>query len=250
MISGQMPIPLSINAGAGAGTLDAPQAQFRAAGVLAYELARFLESAIVFCEIAPGARLTEEDVSARYGISRSPVREAFRLLAADGLVVLSARRGIRVTPVSRRDLAEVQACRIELEGLAASEAALHAGAADLAELRAIVERMAAALEAGDVRRYFSHNVAFTTRIHVASGNLTLMRLLDGVGKQALRYRYIAYQKVPELMRVSLPGNRRILTAIRAHEAARARAITAHLIRNSWTAIEPHIPTDDAGGAPR
>ncbi|MFN0163103.1 MAG: GntR family transcriptional regulator [Burkholderiales bacterium] len=212
--------------------------------MLASELARFLQSEIVFCEIAPGARLTEEDISARYGLSRSPVREAFRLLAADGLVVLSARRGIRVTPVGRRDLAEVQGCRIELEGLAAYQAAMHAGAADLAELQAIVENMAQALAGGDVRGYFTQNVAFTTRIHVASGNLTLMRLLDGIGKQALRYRYIAYQKVPELMRVSLPGNRRILAAIRAHDAPRARDITATLIRNSWAAIEPHIPADD------
>ncbi len=231
-------------------TAVVPASRFRPSGVLAEELARFLESEIIFCEIAPGARLTEEDISARHGLSRSPVREAFRLLAADGLVVLSARRGIRVTPVSRRDLAEVQGCRIELEGLAASQAAAHAGAADLAELRAIVEQMAAALAAGDVRAYFGRNVAFTTRIHVASGNLTLMRLLNGIGKQALRYRYIAYQKVPDLMRVSLTGNRRILAAIRAHEAARAREITANLIRNSWAAIEPHIPADDAAPAPQ
>ncbi len=231
-------------------TAVVPASRFRPSGVLAEELARFLESEIIFCEIAPGARLTEEDISARHGLSRSPVREAFRLLAADGLVVLSARRGIRVTPVSRRDLAEVQGCRIELEGLAASQAAAHAGAADLAELRAIVEQMAAALAAGDVRAYFGRNVAFTTRIHVASGNLTLMRLLNGIGKQALRYRYIAYQKVPDLMRVSLTGNRRILAAIRAREAARAREITANLIRNSWTAIEPHIAADDAAAAPQ
>ena len=102
-----------------------PAARFRPSGVLAEELARYIESEIIFCEIAPGTRLTEEDISARYGLSRSPVREAFRLLAADGLVVLSARRGIRVTPVSRRDLAEVQGCRIELEGLAAAQAAAH-----------------------------------------------------------------------------------------------------------------------------
>ena len=227
-----------------------PAAKFRPSGVLAEELARYIESEIIFCEIAPDTRLTEEDISARYGLSRSPVREAFRLLAADGLVVLSARRGIRVTPVSRRDLAEVQGCRIELEGLAAAQAAAHAGAADLAELRAIVEQLAAALDAGDVRAYFNRNVAFTTRIHIASGTLTLMRLLNGIGKQALRYRYIAYQKVPELMRVSLPGNRRILAAIRAREAGRAREITANLIRNSWAAIEPLIAADDAGPEPK
>lgn len=219
--------------------------KFAPSGVLAAELAKFLEAEIVFCELVPGARLTEEDISARTGISRSPVREAFRLLAGDGLVVLSARRGIRVAPISRRDLAEVQTCRIELEGLAAAEAALNATQDDLAALRAIVERMAVALAARDVRGYFEQNVAFTTRIYLASNNLTLMRLLNGIGKQALRYRYIAYQKVPELMRVSLPGNRKILAAVRARDPARARKITAALIRNSWKSIAPHVPADDA-----
>lgn len=219
--------------------LPAP-VKFQPSGVLAQELARFLESEIVFCELAPGARLPEEEISARYGISRSPVREALRLLAADGLVVLSARRGIRVAPISRRDLGEVQTCRIELEGLAAAEAALSASTEDIAALREILERMAAALEANDVRDYFNRNVAFTARIHLASSNLTLMRLLNGIGKQALRYRFIAYQKVPELMRVSLPGNRRILAAVRARDPVRAREITAELIRNSWKSIERYF----------
>jgi len=222
---------------------------FRPSGVLAQELARFLESAIVFCDLAPGERLTEEDVSARYGISRSPVREAFRLLAADGLVILSARRGIRVAPVSRRDLAEVQGCRVELEGLAAAQAAERAEAADLRALKDVLDRMEAALAAEDVREYFSQNVAFTARVHQATGNVTLRRLLDGIGKQALRYRYIAYQKLPELMRVSLPGNRRILAAIRAREPERARDITATLIRNAWKAIEPLVPAEPAEGGP-
>ena len=144
-------------------------ATFEPSGVLAQELAKFLESAIAYCEIAPGTRLTEEDVSVRYHVSRSPVREAFRLLASDGLVMLSARRGIRVTPVNRRDLAEVQVCRIELEGLAAAQAALQASAADLAELRAIVERMAGALEAQDARGYFEQNVAFSSKINSQVG---------------------------------------------------------------------------------
>jgi DNA-binding GntR family transcriptional regulator len=231
-----------------AASVTAAPASFRATGSLAQELARFLEEQIVFCELAPGARLTEDDVCTRSGISRSPVREAFRLLAADGLVVHSARRGIRVSPVSRRDLAEVQACRIELEGLAAAEAARNASAPDRDALRAVLARMAAARDARDARTYFRENVAFTTLIHAASRNRTLQRLLNGIGRQALRYRYIAYQEVPALMDVSLPGNRRILTAIRDRDAARARELTATLIRGSWEAIAPHIPEDEGDAA--
>ena len=85
-------------------------------------LRRQLEEEIVFGRLEPLARLTEEEVAARYGVSRSPVREALRLLEGDGLVHRAARRGIWVAPLSLRDFDEIYACRIPLEGLAAAGA--------------------------------------------------------------------------------------------------------------------------------
>lgn len=213
---------------------------FRVPEVIASNIAQHLEREIIFCDVKPGARLTEEEVSLRLGISRSPVREAFRLLEGDGLLIRTQRRGVRVAPVSRADLDEVQMCRVELEGLAAAEAALHVAEADIAQLRNVLASLEGSLKRNDVRAYFSNNVAFTTRIHLASANRTLTRILNGIGKQALRYRYIAYAHVPELMKVSLPGNRRILAAIQAHDPVAARKLTEQLIRGSWKAISPYI----------
>ena len=213
---------------------------FRVPEVIASNIAQHLEREIIFCDVKPGARLTEEEVSLRLGISRSPVREAFRLLEGDGLLIRTQRRGVRVAPVSRADLDEVQMCRVELEGLAAAEAALHVAEADIAQLRNVLASLEGSLKRNDVRAYFSNNVAFTTQIHHASANRTLMRILNGIGKQALRYRYIAYAHVPELMKVSLPGNRRILAAIQAHDPVAARKLTEQLIRGSWKAISPYI----------
>ncbi len=87
------------------------------------EIARILSDRIVFLATGAGLRIHEEEVGAAFGVSRSPVREVFRMLEADGLVVRAARKGVSVAPMSRRDLDEVYACRVGLEGVAAAEAA-------------------------------------------------------------------------------------------------------------------------------
>ena len=70
-------------------------------------LARVLEQDIIFGRLEPSVRLTEETLAEAYGVSRSPVREALRLLERDGLVVREARKGIWVAPLSVKDLDEV-----------------------------------------------------------------------------------------------------------------------------------------------
>ena len=204
--------------------------------VLAKELARALEDEIIFGQLAPAARLTEEEVAERSGISRSPVREALRLLERDGLVVREARRGIWVAPIGRADLDQVYSCRVALEGLAAEQAASSRRPAHVTALRQAFAAMEQAHRAGDVREYFRGNVAFTDAIHAAANNDTLRRLLSGIDKQAQRYRYLAYSRAPDMMKLSLTGNREILGAVALGDPAKARAITERLIRRSWDAI--------------
>jgi GntR family transcriptional regulator, rspAB operon transcriptional repressor len=213
------------------------------ARVMPHLLAEALESAIVFGELAPGGRIIEEEIAARYDVSRSPVRDALRRLEADGLVVRAEHRGARVTPVSRRDLDEVYLCRIELEGLAAAEAAKHWQPPADTRFTEQLATMRAAFDANDIKRYFVANVGFTDAVHRASGNVTLERLLKSIGKQALRYRYLAYQAAPELMGASIEGNREIVDLVIARRGADARRITAKLIERSWQTIRRFIPDE-------
>jgi DNA-binding GntR family transcriptional regulator len=206
-------------------------------------LAEALEAAIVFGELAPGGRIIEEDIAARYDVSRSPVRDALRRLEADGLVIRSDHRGARVTPISRADLDEVYLCRIDLEGLAAQQAAKHWQPPVDAEFAQQLTAMRTAFKATDIRSYFIANVGFTDAVHRASGNVTLQRLLKSISKQALRYRYLAYQSSPSLMSMSVEGNREIVDLILARKGAQARRITAQLIERSWKAIRDVIPDE-------
>ena len=141
--------------------------------VLGQELVRALEEEIVSGRLAPETRLVEEEVAQRFGISRSPVREALRRLEQDGLVLREARRGIWVAPISRADLDEVYSCRVALEGLAAEQAALNRTDSHVNALRTAFGAMDRAHEAGDVIGYFRGNLAFTDATHDAAGNATL-----------------------------------------------------------------------------
>src|SRR3954452_5022157 len=89
-----------------------------AEGTKADELALELEQAIVRGELAPGQVLRQEELSERYGVSRTPVREALRRLAALGLVSFEPNRGVRVRTLSRDELREAFLVRAELESLA------------------------------------------------------------------------------------------------------------------------------------
>jgi DNA-binding GntR family transcriptional regulator len=223
---------------------------FRLPDLIAKDLARVLSDEIILGRLAPDTRLVEEEVAKRYGVSRSPVREALWLLVQDGLAVRSARRGLWVTPIGRADLDEVYSCRLALEGLAAEQAARVRTPSQIETLREAFAALERAHGEGDATAYFRANLQFTDAIHGMAQNATLRRLLNGIGKQALRYRYLAYSRAPQLMKLSLAGSRDILNAIVKGEPERAREITERLIRGSWQAIGHAIDEETAEAAER
>lgn len=206
------------------------------------QVANLLAQDIIFGRIAPDARVVEEEIAARFGVSRSPVRESIRLLERDGLVRRFERRGARVSPLTRQDLDEVYVCRLGLERIAAVEAAVRRTPDDLRRLGEALERLRSALgRAGEVEAYSEANLAYTAAIHVASANATLARLLEGLVKQSLRYRVFAYRSFPELMETSLQRRIDIVAAIEAGDAEAAWFWTEDLLRATWQAVRPCLP---------
>lgn len=204
--------------------------------VIATEMARILADRIVFLELAPGARIHEEEVGANFGVSRSPVREVFRMLEADGLVVRTARKGVSVTPMSRRDLDEVYACRVGLEGVAAAAAARHLDKRARKTIEGPLSRMNKAFKEKDVPTFFKYNVAFTRAIHAASQNQTLIRVVAGIEKQAMRYRYLAHLQSYEMLSMSLEGHTGVADAVLAGDTNVAQRRAEQLIRRSHGVI--------------
>src|SRR5437868_15224398 len=110
------------------------------AGTKADDIALAIEEAIVAGELPPGSVLRQEQLSERYDVSRTPVREALRRLAALGLVSFVPNRGVRVRTISHEELHEAFMVRAELEGLATEVAASRFTPEDLEELDAAERR--------------------------------------------------------------------------------------------------------------
>lgn len=228
--------------------MAAPRTSFKVPTSIGPEVARAFSDCIVFLKWEPGQRLIEENLCAEFGISRSPVREAFHILEADGLIVRTARRGVRVTPMSQQDLAEVYKCRAVLAGLAASDAAKVADDATLAQLKVVWTKLESAMTAGKVMTFFNHNVAFIRGLYEASGNATLLRVITGLEKQALRYRYFAHRHSHEMLEISLKTQRDVLEALLARKPALAQKRATTMMNETQAVISRALAASDLSGS--
>lgn len=132
------------------------------------EVAELLRQRIFRRELEPGSWIDEVKLAQEYGISRTPLREALKVLAAEGLVTIKVRRGAYVTEVSERDLAEVYHLLALLESDAAAVVAERASEAELKELQGLHAELAASLT--DRERFFVLNERFHMRLLEIAGN--------------------------------------------------------------------------------
>lgn len=209
------------------------RATYNLSAGIADNLASVLEEEIVTLGLEPEARLTEEDIAERYGVSRSPVRDALRTLEREGLVVRQARKGIWVAPMSLKDFDEVYMCRVALEALASEAAARSANTALKGELFTVLDEMRQAREEGSARAFFAADVRGSAMIYELAENPTLRRLLQGLEKQALRYRFYLYKVAPDLVRLSFDETAEIMAAIREGRAEDAKRLSSDLIEQIW-----------------
>ena len=121
---------------------------------------RELERRIVSGEIAVGAKLNEVDIANALGVSRGPVREAFRALDQAGLVRVEKNRGVFVRQLSLEEANEIYEVRAALEGLIGRLAAQRIDADELDQLRAVVKKMAALDKSRKAEAYFALNLEF------------------------------------------------------------------------------------------
>lgn len=185
-----------------------------------------LKAMIVRGRIAPGLRLTENDIAARMAVSRTPAREALRRLRADGLLVVRGagrRTEFAVAPLTRDDLVEVYEAMAALEGMAARRVErLSAG-----DRRALAGRMRAAevefeaaarADPGAHDRMFELHNAFHRELVDAAAGQRLRELLEVVGPQADRYEWMYAPMVGPDHAPTFAEHRAILDAVRSGTA--------------------------------
>ncbi|MBX3604002.1 MAG: GntR family transcriptional regulator [Piscinibacter sp.] len=158
--------------------------------VLHQEVAVRLRQRIVEGHLAPGSKLNERTLCELLQVSRTPLREAIKMLAAEGLVELLPNRGAVVAQMSEQDVADTFEVIAGLEGQSGELAAQRIGAAELAEIRALHYEMLAAYTRRDLPTYYRLNAQIHTLINAAARNPVLTQTWRTVNArlQALRFR--------------------------------------------------------------
>lgn len=155
------------------------------------EVVERLRDLIIAGELTPGERLPERALSERFGISRTPLREAMKVVASEGLLKLLPNRGALVPPLTVRELEEAFEVMESLEATAGELAARRIDEATLAEIRRLHERMVLHYRAGELQAYFKANQQIHWAIVRAARNEVLAEVYRRLSGRVLRARYAA-----------------------------------------------------------
>jgi len=200
------------------------------------EVAEQLRQRIFRRELEPGSWIDELKIAEEFGISRTPLREALKVLAAEGLVTMKVRRGAYVTEVSERDLADVYHLLALLESDAVAVVAERASEAQVAELKALHAELEAAARPGKVDRehFFAVNERFHMRVLAIADNRWRDQMVADLRKVMKLNRHNSLLKVGRIAE-SLAEHRAVMAAIEARDPALAMARMQAHFRNGLEA---------------
>jgi DNA-binding GntR family transcriptional regulator len=189
------------------------------------EVAELLRQRIFNRELVPGSWIDELKLAEEYGISRTPLREALKVLATEGLVTMKVRRGAYVTEVSEQDLADVYHLLALLESDAAGVVAAQASEVQLKELQGLHQKLEQA--AGNPTRFFELNEAFHMRLLEIANNRWRDQMVTDLRKVMKLNRHNSLLKSGRIQE-SLREHAAIVQALHARDAdAAARCMREH-----------------------
>jgi DNA-binding GntR family transcriptional regulator len=192
------------------------------------DVADKLREQIFSKKLLPGSWLDEQSLADQFGISRTPMREAIKVLASEGLVTIKMRRGAYVTEVFRSDLEQIFTILSLLEGQAAKEAATKATEAQLNLLDHLHHRLETAAADRDIEQFFEINVKFHELLQAIAGNRWMNGVITDLRKVLKLHRRDSLTSTGRLQN-SLLEHREILRALlKRDEAAAKRAMQKHL----------------------
>lgn len=205
---------------------------------------------IVHGRLLPGEALDEASLAARFGVSRTPLREAFRQLEAIGLAKARPHQGLVVTTKSEQELDEMFAVTRELEGLCARWSAIAMTPAERRNLLALQEESERLVSAGDLDAYVAFNDRFHEAIYQGSHNAFLEELTLGVRQRCAPYRHAQFETLGRLVK-SHREHDAVVNAIQRGDADEAaREMRAHITVVRTAVDEVATEAAPAGEGPR
>lgn len=209
------------------------------------EVANRLRRRIYQHQLEPGAAIDEKQLCEELGISRTPLREALKVLNAEGLVELVPRRGCFVKTIDIKELDKLFPVMAVLEGLCAREAVKQASAEDLAELEAVHQRLEAFAVGHDIDGYYEENFRFHEAVQTMSRNPWLQRVVADL-RRIMRLARHEQLLLPGRLQDSLNEHRSIMEAFRDRDPALAdRCMQEHLTQQCIALERLHCDQEKA-----
>jgi len=182
-----------------------------------------IRDAILKGALKPGEKVAEPELAERFGISRTPIREAFRQLESEGYLTVIPRKGAVVAALSEKDVDEFYAIKSILEGYAAELAATRLSQKEIEKLQAINEKLRNLAAEGDVKNFYRAHNEFHDLFIKAAGNQKLAELIQQLGMKFLRLR-MASLSAPGRMNISVAEHERLIEAFKMQDGHLAESL--------------------------
>jgi DNA-binding GntR family transcriptional regulator len=200
------------------------------------QIADALREMIMIGDLKHGDKINENDLCASMEISKTPLREALRVLSAENLISLVPNRGAFVTKPSTAEIKEMFAVMSVLEGVCARAAAAKMTAADFSQLEELHAELEEHFKCRNQKEYIRINNRYHSFIQELAGNRTLNQIVKGLRKKILLYRFQSLN-LPGRFEDSIKEHRELLTAFRNRDAQKAEKIMKSHLHKQSQAIE-------------
>jgi len=194
------------------------------------ELRLRLSDDIVRGQLAPGAALDETELARRFSVSRTPVREAIKMLAASGLVEVRAHRAAVVARPTHEHLIGMFEVMAELESLCAGYAADRMRGAERRALEEAHEKLRVLIQRGDPQRYYEVNEAFHATIYAGAHNSYLAELTLATRGRVQPFRRAQFRNLGRLAKSHAEHDRVVQAILRGERVLAAQNMYAHIIK--------------------
>lgn len=209
------------------------------------ELLDRLRQMIVDGDLLPGDKVPEKDLCERFGVSRTPLREALKVLASEGLVTLTPNRGAMISELTMDDLEEAFPVMGALEALSGELACANITDKELEEIRALHDRMVTHYEARELKPYFRLNRRIHELILAAARNETLSSLYRSLEGRVRQARYLA-NITDDRWPVAVEEHEQMIEALQRRDGPRLAAILKGHLQNKFEAVRDALDSQTHG----
>lgn len=211
---------------------------------LHHELVDRLQDMIIDGQLLPGTKIPEKDLCTRFAVSRTPMREALKVLAAEGLIHLEPNRGAWVSEVTFEELESVFPVMGALEALSGELACKRITDEEIAEIRSLHDEMVAHYRNRDLPSYFRSNQMIHNAILTAAGNGTLTAHYRSLEARVLRARYVANMSEARWSQ-AVEEHTEILNALTARRGKKLAGVLKRHIQNKFETVKQWLDHENS-----